>query len=253
MTRSRLIGVAAIAAGLLAAPPLSAEEFPVRLSPARQVELGSTLSGTVATVSVRPGQRVNRGEPLVDLDARALKAAVAAAKAQVEARRLEGQEADRELERALDLYDRTLLSEHERLVAENGAALARSRVLAAEAELLDVRVRLEQTRIQAPFDGWVVAVPSYAGQAVVNRCHSTPLVELASTEISAVAELPPGQAQPFAPGTPVRITVDGDTYTGSITHRAPGRERGRVDVHALFTPASETRIIVDSATMALSD
>ena len=163
------------------------------------------------------------------------------------------------MERALDLYDRTLLSEHDRLVAENGATRAKSALLAAEAELVDARVRLEQATVRAPFAGRILGVAGYAGQAVSNRCQITPLAEISTGEMSAVAHLTVDQAKPFNPGARVTITVAGQTFTGEITQLKPsargiGQGENLLSVHALFTPPEGAVVVGGStATMALAN
>lgn len=259
MMKRHLVGAAAIVAGMLNAGQASAEEFPAQLSWYKQVQVGTTLSGTVEQVLVQPGQRVSRGDPMLTLDARTLQATVAAKTALREASQREAAEAERELERSLDLYDRTLLSEHDRLVAENGAIRARSTLLAAEAELVEARIRLEQATIRAPFDGKILKIPAYRGQAITNRCQITPLVEMAGGEISAVAGMTPDQASSFTPGARVVVKAGGKEYSAQVSHREPtagaaGQQQNGISVHAVFSPPDDVGVIDDdTATMTLDN
>ena len=78
----------------------------------------------VLAVLMAGTQRVASGALLVELDQRVLRAGLAAAEARVALAKLKQAEAGRELDRTLELYDRTLLSEHEKQQAQIDAAAA---------------------------------------------------------------------------------------------------------------------------------
>ena len=90
----------------------------------QRAELGTLVSGVVAEVPVRAGQSVNKGALLVTLDDRGFRARVQGAQAAVTRTGVRFEEAKREQERAIELYDRTVLSEHERQLAEIALAEA---------------------------------------------------------------------------------------------------------------------------------
>lgn len=157
----------------------AAEELQATLDWSQRVGLGLTVSGVVARVPVSPGQRVEKGQLLVALDDAHLQARIARAEAELEEARQNRDEGARELERALELYDRTVLSDHELRLAEIGEARGKAAWHKARAELAEARVLLRQSRVLAPFAGRVIAVAAQPGQAVINGLRAETLVELA--------------------------------------------------------------------------
>jgi len=144
----------------------SRRERRVGLGQARHAECAGV--GIVAEVSVRPGEAVAAGQSLLSLDAREVRARVAHANSAVKKLVLHRAEAEREWERAQELFDRTVLSERELQLAEIGLNDADAAYQAAQAERIAAEVALECHSIKAPFAAWVLAVPVAPGQAIVN-------------------------------------------------------------------------------------
>ncbi len=142
------------------------------------LELGVLVSGVVDEVKVRPGQQVKAGEILLRLEAAPFRARLAVAQARVAARRAALDEARRDLTRAEELYEQTLLSDYELATARRAELEARADLAEAEAALTDARLALARSRLRAPVAGRVVAVRSWSGQAVQNACRIQPLVLL---------------------------------------------------------------------------
>ena len=161
---------------LLCAAPVWAAGTPGTLEWARRVELSTPVSGVVATVNVEPGDQVDKGEALVALDQRGFHAEVLRARA--DKRRLAQAlaEAKRQRNRAQELYDRTLLSQHDLDLAKIAYTTARAKYEAADAALIQAMLDLEYSTVRAPFAGVVLARPAQVGQTVVSRLRSVPLV-----------------------------------------------------------------------------
>jgi multidrug efflux system membrane fusion protein len=148
----------------------------------------------------------------------------------------------------MELYDRTLLSDHERKLAEIEAAKAEAEFRQAESQLVQARLQREFSRIRAPFDGIVLAVHVQPGQAVINRLETTPLVTLASTpKMKAVTQVDEKAMAGINPGDDVQVGVRGTWLAGKIGRlglepvtQAGGNGQYRIEV--VFTPASEMRL-----------
>lgn len=149
---------------------------------AASVELTTRVSGVVDTVLVRPGQRVQKGAPLLRLDRTVLRARVAEAEA--EYARAEADEADakREAVRAQELFDRTVSSTTELEAATLRHARARAMLAAAEARRTIARKDLSDAELKAPFAGTVKAVPGGPGSVVTADCQPKPLVILEAAQ-----------------------------------------------------------------------
>ncbi len=193
---------ASLLVGLLLLASARADPLPGVLRLAEGLPLGLLESGVIAEVAVRPGQRVERGALLLRLDGREFEARVAAARARLADAKARDAEARRELERARELYERTLLSDHERQVAANAATSARARRDRARAELRLARLARERSRLLAPFSGVVTRLRAAPGMAVRNDFAVTPLLRLVDETALRVemivaerrlASLPPGR------------------------------------------------------------
>jgi multidrug efflux system membrane fusion protein len=213
ITQSLALGLA------LLAPPAFAEDVAAVISWSQRVELGTLVSGVVEKVHVRPGQAVVGGDELLSLDARSFKSEVARALAGHRHAQALLEEAQREDERAIELYDRTVLSDFERNQALIALQGARAHAEEARAKLLQARLDLERSVIRAPFDGLVLAVNAAPGQGVVSELQSTPLVTVADNRVYlARARVGAEQAGRLAPGSTLRATVRGQDFEAKIGH-----------------------------------
>jgi multidrug efflux system membrane fusion protein len=196
---------------------LFGKDIPALLEWWQRVELGTLVDGMVTKVNVVVGQQVNRGTMLVELDQREIQARLAWAESQVAATKLQQDEARRELDRSLELFDRTLLSNHERIVAEINAAKADALFLRAEAELTDIRMQREYSRIKAPFDGIVAHIKVYPGQVLVNRLQVVPLVTLIdASQMRVIAQVDAETATALQAGTLAKVGLRGEWLPGEI-------------------------------------
>ena len=118
---------------LLAALPAGAESLAGRLDWVAPLELSTPRSGLVREVLVASGDRVAGGAPLARLEMRDARAHLAAAQAALNATRAAMEEAARERDRTQELYDRTLLSDHDLQLAQIALIEAEADYRAAQA------------------------------------------------------------------------------------------------------------------------
>jgi multidrug efflux system membrane fusion protein len=212
---------------LVGAQPLEAAQLQATLQWGQRAELGSLVSGVVAEVPVRAGQSVNKGDVLVHLDDRGFRARLQGAQAAVTQAKVRFEEAEREHERALELYDRTVLSEHERQLAEIAHEEARAQLAAARALRVQAELDLERSTVAAPYDALVLAVRTSAGEVVVADLQSRPLVAVAergrlvARALASAAELAELQV-----GVPVDVEVRGARLDGVVSHIGLEPEQG---------------------------
>jgi multidrug efflux system membrane fusion protein len=151
--------------------------------------LGTTVSGKVDQVHVRPGMQVKAGAILVEIDQRYFDFIQQKAKARMQAARLQLEEAEREQQRAIELFDRTVLSTYDRQKADIDLAAAQAVFAEARADFDKARLDLEYSKISAPYDGIVLSVSIAPGEVVVNENESIVLVELARSNEMLVRSL----------------------------------------------------------------
>lgn len=129
----------------------------------RQVKLITEEEGRIAALPVHEGDRVSKGELLLQLNDTQLKAELKKARAQRKQAALDV----RRLERL----------QSSRVVSEDELARARTARDVAQAEEDLLRIRLDNTRITAPFDGVISARLAEPGDAVARFTHVLTLTD----------------------------------------------------------------------------
>jgi RND family efflux transporter MFP subunit len=178
--------------------PVSLEDVQERrrvtgsLQAVERAEVAAQESGAVLEVMVDVGDLVEKGDLLVKLDDRRVKATLAeaesmatAAAAVVEERAAEATRAESDLTMKKDLFSQRAVSEREFLDAQRAASVAVAREksaadeAAARVSALDLlRVRLEDLKVVAPFAGRVVTRQVDPGEWLAP---GEPVVTLVST------------------------------------------------------------------------
>lgn len=196
---------------------VSAAELDGRLDWANRVSLSVPVDGLVTQVKARPGDSVETGAELVLLDTRVARAHVAQARSAVRKFELHRAEAQREWDRAKELYDRTVLSQHELQNAEIAFADADAEYRAAQGALTASEVALELHAVKAPFVARVLEVHVAPGQAVVGTQQVQPLVTVAERgrlRLRAMADA--AQAAGMAPDASAQVRVGDRQFDARI-------------------------------------
>jgi len=230
---------------LALAPGLAvAAEFPATVTWSQRVELGVPVSGTVSKVAVRAGERVGAGATLLELDEVPFRARLERAQAAVARTREEQRAAADDLKRAEELFAREVLAtvEVDRARVEARRTDARLREAQAEAEL--ARHELQQSKIQAPFDAWILARQAEAGQSVVTGLQAPVLLVVARAgEYLARARVPVQVAQQLADGAAATVVVGATRYAGTVAavglEPVAGGERPQCAVEGRFMDAGK--------------
>ena len=209
----------------------SSIEVPGQLAPDgdRSAQLGSPVQGRVLRVHVRPGERVERAQPLVTLtspEASAARADHEKARAAVTSQRAAAVYARTARERAERLYAAKAASRQELERAQADDELARSELAQAEAELARTQGVLLQYGVdggagevvlRAPFAGVVLTREAQPGAVVAP---GTPLVSVADpTTLWLEASVSDRAAGTLQIGAPVRFNVatfPADTFTATV-------------------------------------
>lgn len=225
-----------------------------------RVELSTTVSGMLGRLNVALGTPVKRGEVLLELDQRGYQSRLAAAESRLEATSQQHEEAKRELDRALELYDRTLLSDHERKQAEIAAALSDAAYREAEAKLVKIRLHREYSRLMAPFDGVVAAIHVQPGQAVINRDSAMGLITIIdNSQMKALTEVDGPILDGLNKGMKVQVGVRGQWLEGRIERLGlqpvTGDANGsKYPLEVVFTPAEDMLVRAgEKAVVRLAD
>jgi RND family efflux transporter MFP subunit len=222
----------------LLAAVVQAAEYAGVLDWSRRVVLSTPVSGVIAEVSVRAGERVEAGQTLLRLDQRRFNSVLQNREAQLRKFRLQRDEARRELERNRELYARTVISAHDMQLAEIAAATAEAEYAGAQAALEVARLDLEYSELRAPFTGIVLDVPVSAGMTVINVEQATPLLVLAQPRPMLVrAQVPLASLPALTATTRATVRVNGKRYPATLASSdAEPDAEGRYGVSFSFDP-----------------
>jgi len=161
------------------------------------------VAGYVRKIHVRPGEKVEAGAPLVEVDSREGSAALDSAQAQLSSTQVNLELARRTLERTEALYKEGLASaqelEQNRAQVEAAQAAARS----SAAQVTQRQVQLQYHVVRAPFAGTVgdvlVRLGDYVGM-------TTPLTSVAQADVLEVSvSVPSPRARAMKPDTTLEI------------------------------------------------
>ena len=189
-----------------------------------EVDVGAQVSGQIKKLYVERGDRVKRGELLCEIDPeiqtndlrraqaeeKLIAAQIASKEAQIKMLRSEHQRQQRLLKN-----DATSAQTAEQAAAQYEMALADLDALKAQYDQAvisvdDATTNLGYTRIVAPMDGTVYAIPVEEGQTV-NANQTTPtILKLATLDTMTVeAEISEADVVKVKPGMPCRFTIMG--------------------------------------------
>lgn len=180
------------------------------LSAVTTVQVGSQVSGIVASLHADFNSRVRRGQLLAELDPTPFQATV-------EQRRADLQRAEVQMRAAGIAFGRQkrLLSEELTAEADFDAAkadydAAKATVDQAEAALRQAQTNLTYTKIDSPIDGVVVARQYDVGQTVAASFQAPTLFTIAQdlTKMQVQADVDQADIGKIAVGQDARFTVD---------------------------------------------
>jgi len=220
--------VAVIALLLFATGTQAATQMSGRLEWLHKVEMRAMENGIVEQVLVTPGQHVKQGELLLKMDQRQAKADTLEAKARTARGVIAVEDAQRELDRTNELFDRGLIAIEELKDAELNHAAAVAEQESAKAAQAAADVMLEYTELRAPFDGIVVARNAYDGAVIYKTLQQAPLVAVAPTDRMLARVLVTSDVlRRYSPGQPAKVKVRGRDRNAQIY--SLGVEAVRID------------------------
>jgi HlyD family secretion protein len=206
-----------------------------------RAELSPQIGGLVVDLAHREGDRVERGEVVVELDSRAQQAELASARASVGAARAQADEAclaaelaEKELTRVQQLHARGIASEQnldllstDRDRTRAACTAARAAVGQAESRVGVAEVQLEFTKLRAPFAGIIADLSTEIGEYITPSPPGLPIppvVDLLDPDsIYISAPIDEIDAERVRLGQGVRVTVDSrpdESFSGRVSRVA---------------------------------
>jgi len=202
------------------------EEVVGNVEAAQRAVLSAKVTGVVDAVKVAPGAQVKRGDVLVTIDAREIKA------------RLDSAEASKDQAQKDFARIEKLLQSGSSTRQEFDAATTRLRT--AEAALVEARTMRQYTEIAAPFDGVITRKLVEVGDLATP---GKPLLEMENSSLLRFeCEVPEALIDKVQMNAEFPVTIDaaGATLSGKVSEIAPSASAGsRTFLVKLDLPAAE--------------
>jgi RND family efflux transporter MFP subunit len=196
---------------------LWAADIQATLQWSQRVELSTPVSGIVQAVNVEVGDMVKKGQVLLSLDNKSYQARVAESRSEITRLNAEWEEDKRDLDRVLELHERTVVSTTELDQARLRMVKSQSMLAEARARLQLNQKALDDTALRAPFDAVVVIRQAEPGLSVAAGLQPQMLLTLAkSGEMIARMHLSSSQIDALKIGQTVTVSVAGKNHTGKI-------------------------------------
>jgi multidrug efflux system membrane fusion protein len=196
---------------------LRAEELPASLDWAELHYASVPVEGFVDAVLVQVGQRVNKGDKLLQLDTTVLSARVKQARADVASLQPTLADAKRAYHDAQSLYEQTVLADVELQKAKMAFDIASAKLNAAEAMLAVNTAKLARATQYAPWAGWVIERHLESGQVIAGDVRSQPLIVLArADEMVAEAYVSAENRSHLVVGQSLKVRYQNKVYPGKI-------------------------------------
>lgn len=189
-------------------------------------KVASRVSARVNAVSCREGDVVRRGDLLVQLDDRDVRAQIEATQASIESLKINAGFWAKESERDETLRKDGVVSPAEAEATQSKKAEAEARLKSTERELENLRTKLQYTRLTAPFDGVVSSREVDPGDLAAPGLPLMVVEDHATLKMAF--EAPQEDLRFLKKGTEVDIRLDGERETVKITRVFPSLNKARM-------------------------
>ncbi|ASK28074.1 efflux RND transporter periplasmic adaptor subunit [Neisseria chenwenguii] len=210
------------------------------ISADKLIQVGAEASGQIKKLHVKIGQQVKKGDLIAEIDSRTQTNTLNTKRAELDTFQAKLRSQQIALKSAQTQYKREKALWAEDATSKENLETAENNLAAAKASLEEIRSSIKQTQISintaekelgdtkitAPSDGTVVAIPVEEGQSV-NAVQSTPtIVQLADLSVMLnKMQIAEGDISKVKAGMPVSFTVLSDSdkvRTGKLDSVDPG-------------------------------
>ncbi len=239
------------------------------LQPVNKVDVGSELSGTIASVAVDYNDRVTQGQPLATLDTEILQARLAESRAALQSAQAKVQDAAATVtetrlnyKRCEDLVPRQMCSQSDldKLRAayqrgEAGVTMAKAQEAQARATLDSQETNLKKAVIRAPINGIVLDRKVEPGQTVAASFQTPVLFTLAEdlTHMELQVAIDEADIGQVRVGQPATFSVDAfpnRTYNARVVQirQAPQTVDGVVTYQTVLSVDNDDQTLLPGMT-----
>jgi RND family efflux transporter MFP subunit len=228
-----------------AAPVLSGSGYVVTAD--KYISVGTRIPGRIEKFFVDEADRVKAGDPLVQLDDRDYRAALASSKARLAVVRANAQLHRLEADRKVKLRAENYASQSELDTAQTLLRVDQAQIAQLEAEIAQSQVNLDYTVLRAPTDGVVLAKLKEVGEIAVpgGFAGSGELIRMANlTELRAEVDVSEADLARVRLGQKAQVVPDAYPdyrYKASVVKLYPqvNRQKGTLKVEVSIEDPNE--------------
>ena len=181
-------------------------EFIGTVKSRRSSEIQPQVEGFITRIEARPGQRVNAGTVLMEIDSRVQQGQIAGLESVLAQREVDVTYARQEAERAAKLLKAGAASQMDAERADNTLKAAEAQLRTIQEQIKTARTDLSYYRVTAPTAGVVGDIPVRVGDRVTKATMLTSID--ANIGLEVYVNVPVQQAPKLKLGLPVRIVDD---------------------------------------------
>ena len=147
-------------------PVIVKNSFPAIISGYQDAEVRSNVSGTIIKKHIAKGDMVKKGDLLFEIDHAPYQADYNIALANVNNAKINVETAKLTAVNKTNLYEKGIISEYEKKLADNQLESAEAQLQQAEAKLEQARINLDYSYVKSPNDGVIGDIPFSVGSLV---------------------------------------------------------------------------------------
>jgi membrane fusion protein (multidrug efflux system) len=227
----------------LATRPLAVElSFPGSVQAMSQATVRSKLSAEVRQVHVREGERVRAGQVLVEFDTAALRVQLAERNATLESAKAQLVQTDRTRQVNAQLVKQNFISQNAFDTADSIFRAQAAAVEAAQAQLAQTQLLLNDAVVRAPIAGHVSKRHVQPGEKVG---FDAPLVGILG-QLEVQAQAPVSDVAQIASGARAVVTIEGlpeRTFEGRVERINPSTEPGTRSINFYVSISNEAALL----------
>lgn len=207
---------------------LSAELlFPGTVQAISQATVRSKVSAEVRKVFVREGDRVKPGQVVAEFDTAQLRMQLAERQATLESARAQLAQTERTREVNAQLVKQNFISQNAFETADSAHRAQAAAVAAAQAQLEQTKLQLDDTVVRAPIGGLVSRRQVQPGEKVAFDAPLLSIVDLSQLEVQAQA--PAAEIAQVAIGARAEVAIEGfgdRVFAGRVDRINPSADPG---------------------------
>ncbi len=147
-------------------PVIVKNSFPAIISGEQDAEVRSNVSGAIIKKHVDEGDMVKKGDLLFEIDHSTYQADYNMALANLNSAKITVETAELTAVNKTNLYNKGIISEYEKKLADNELLSAKAQLEQAEAKLETAKINLDYSYIKSPNDGVIGSIPFSVGSLV---------------------------------------------------------------------------------------